>query len=205
MAGDGRHPFYCILAAALLVLLLSGVPAVATTDHYAIDQRYGTIGFSVSELGLFETSGTFHHFDGKIALDPQHPEATKIAVRIAVTSAAMASERARKMLLSAPYFDAPTYPWIRFRSTSVTAAGRHRYRILGSLEIRGVTRPEELDAALVTAKDDPKTGGHTAYFTVTGTLRRTAFGMTANENFVGEVVHLVIHIHLTMPTLPDGG
>ena len=196
-----RPPLWGVMAA--LALLAPG--AAAGGSRYDIDQRYGSIGFSVRELGLFSEQGRFQRFAGQLAIDPARPEATKIDVHIDVGSVTMPSEQAVQMLLSPAYFDARTYPGINFRSTSVVATGPDRYRILGVMEIRGISHPQALEASLDAAKDDPQSGLRTEYFTVTGKLHRSDFGMTANQNFVGDVVHLMIHIHLILPALQHAG
>ncbi len=185
---------------ALALLLLGRATAVAAATSYDIDQRYGSVGFSVSELGLFDTEGNFRKFAGRIAIDPADPTLTKIDVAIDVASVAMSSAQAAKLVLSPAYFDVGEHPAIRFRSTSVAAIGPNRYRVSGLLRIRGVTHPQQLMAVLtaekIVGKDPP-----TAYFTVTGKLHRSAFGMTANGNFLGDVVRIVIHIHLALPEI----
>lgn len=203
MAGRFPCPPLLRVSAALALLLLGA--AAGEASRYDIDQRYGSIGFSVRELGLFSEEGRFQRFAGQLTIDPARPEATKIDVHIDVGSVTMPSEQAVQMLLSPAYFDAHAYPGINFRSTSVMATGPDRYRILGVMQIRGVSRPQVLEARLDTAKDAPQNGLRTEYFTVTGTLHRSVFGMTANTNFIGDVVHLVIHIHLALPALAHAG
>lgn len=205
MAGWFARPPLWRVSAAFALLVLGAAPAAAGATRYDIDQRYGSIGFSVRELGLFSEEGRFQRFAGQLAIDPARPEATKIDVHIDVGSVTMASEQAVQMLLSPAYFDVQEHPGIRFRSTSVVATGPDQYRILGVMEIRGISQPQALEARLDTAKDDPHGRLHTEYFTVTGTLHRSAFGMKANENFVGDVVHLMIHIHLALPALANAG
>lgn len=188
-----------------MALLLPGRAATAATaHHYTIDQRYGSVGFSVSELGLFDAVGNFQKFAGELAIDTTNPERSRIDVVIAVGSVAMSSERAVGLLLSPAYFDVERYPAIHFRSTSVQAMGHGRYLISGSLRIRGVTEPELLTAVL-TAEKRAAEGPLTAWFTVSGTLSRSRFGMTANQNFLGDRVHIVIHIHLALPGLDRAG
>lgn len=194
-----NHPAWAL---GLALLLLGRMAVAASATNYAIDQRYGSIGFSVSELGLFDTDGDFRKFAGRLAIDPADPARTKIDVAIDVASVAMSSARAVKLVLSPAYFDVQQHPAIRFQSTSVVAAGHDRYLVSGLLRIRGVTHPQQLVAVLTTEKT---AGNHppTAYFTVTGKLHRSQYGMTANENFMGDIVRLVIHIHLTLPGIAE--
>ncbi|MGH7068876.1 MAG: YceI family protein [Acetobacteraceae bacterium] len=188
----------------MALLLLGRMAAAATAQHYTIDQRYGSVGFSVSELGLFDAKGSFRKFSGELAIDRADPEQSSIDVEIAVGSVVMSSTRAARLVLSPAYFDVQQFPAIRFRSTSVQAMGQGRYLISGLLHIRGVTRPQQLMAVL-TREQPAAAGPPTAYFTVSGTLSRSRFGMTANSNFLGDRVHIVIHIHLALPALDHAG
>ncbi|MGH7121727.1 MAG: YceI family protein [Acetobacteraceae bacterium] len=186
-------------AVLALALLLPGPATLAApAASYHIDQRYGAIGFSIGELGLFTTEGNFRKFAGHLVIDPADPTRTKISVTIDVGSVAMSSTRAVKLILSPAYFDVQQHPAIRFRSTTVAPIGRHRYLVSGLIRMRGVTHPQQFIAVL-TAGEVSGTAPVTGWFTVTGTLHRSLFGMTANENFLGDVVRIVIHIHLTLP------
>lgn len=188
-------------AVLALALLLSGRAALAAPGaSYDIDQRYGSVGFSISELGLFDAEGNFRKFAGQLVIDPANPAETKIDVVIDVASVAMSSAQAVNLVLSPAYFDVREHPAIRFQSSSVAPLGHHRYSVSGLLSMRGVTHPQKLMAVLTAEK---VAGGApaTAYFTVTGTLHRSAFGMTANRNFLGDIVRLVIHVHLALPDL----
>ncbi len=173
------------------------VPAFAGTLDYLINQRYGTVGFSVSQLGIFSVDGRFTRFAGQLAIDRQHPTETRIDVTIAAGSAAMASSDAVAMLRSPAYFDVVRYPAIHFVSDSITRAGSGRFVIHGILTIRGIAHRQSLDATLV-REQDPRSGPRIADFRVSGSLLRSAYGMTANENFVGNKVDLAIFIRLTL-------
>jgi polyisoprenoid-binding protein YceI len=48
---------------------LAAVSPGGAATLYRIDQRYGTVGFSVSALGLFSIQGRFPRFEGDLLLD----------------------------------------------------------------------------------------------------------------------------------------
>ena len=98
-----------LLAAALLAAFLAGPPARAA-ETYAIDQRFGEIGFSVRHLGLFGSAGQFGRWQGELAIDNTHPERTRIAVTIDTGSAEMSWREALAMLRSPAYFDVAQVP-----------------------------------------------------------------------------------------------
>lgn len=193
-------------AAALLALALtrSGPPARAA-DSYAIDQRFGDIAFTVRNLGLFSSEGTFRHFTGQLTIDEAHPARTRIAVVIDTGSVAMRWSAAANMLRSAPYFDVAQYPAARFTSTRVLPEGAGRYEIDGMLQLRGVTQPVVLHAALVGRHPAARPGEQIADFVVTGLLRRSRFGMTANQNFISDRVDLRIDARVRLDAAAHDG
>lgn len=172
--------------------------AQAATAHYVIDQRYGTIGFSVDQLGMFTAEGQFDTFHGTLSLDLSHPEQSRIDVVVNAASADMPSQQAVEMLRSPPFFDVEHHPEIHFVSSSITQKGPDRFRIAGVLEIRGVTQPQVFDAVLVNRHEDAARHAEIADFDVSGQLKRSAFGMVANQDFVGDTVTLKIHLRLTL-------
>lgn len=185
------------LAGLWLWAMLLGAPAQAQ-GLYAIDQRYGAIEFTVDHLGLFTSRGGFRSFAARLMMDPGRPEQTRIDVNIDAGSVDMSWREALEMLRSPDYFDIRDHPRISFTSTAVVPVAPDRYRIQGLLMLRGVTRPQTLEATLVDRHADPGGGGDVANFVVKGTLDRTAFGMTANRDFVSDMVDLLIRVRLAL-------
>lgn len=184
----------------LLGLLLMTAPA--TAGLYTIDQRFGTIAFTVSHLELFHSRGTFRRWQGQLTIDPADPTQTRIDVVVDLPSVQMAWAAAAAMVRSPPFFDVTRYPKARFVSSAVTRAAPDRYRIAGALQLRGVTRPIMLDAVLTAEERQGST--EIARFVVTGTLHRAAFGMTADPTFISDRVRLEISVRLRLAT-PAGG
>ena len=170
---------------------------------YAIDPRTGHIEFTVSHLGLFHSHGEFTRFDSRLTIDSQHPERTAISVVIHIASVAMAWENAADLPCSAAFFDAAHYPDARFTSTAVVPVSANHYTVKGNLEVRGVTRPIELDADLVDRHLDPQTNTEVGDFVVQGHLQRSAFGMSANSDFISDRVDLRISAHIQI-VAPSG-
>jgi len=191
-------------ALALLGLIGPLAPTCAQASAaYAIDPRSGRIEFTVSHLGLFHSHGEFSRFDSKLTIDSQHPERTAINVVIHIASLTMAWENAADLLRSAAFFDAAHYPDARFTSTAVVPVSANHYIVKGNLEVRGVTRPIELDADLVEQHLDTQTGTEIGNFVVQGHLQRSAFGMTADSDFISDRVDLRISAHIQI-VAPSG-
>lgn len=191
------------LIAAALALFVVAAPAGAA-QRFQLDQRYGSIAFSVSNLGLFRARGQFGRFVGRLAIDPAHPTATRIAVTVAAGSVQTPWGQETAMLRSADFFDVARYKVIRFASAQVLAKGPGRYLIRGALTLRGRTLPVSLAARLVHAARDPRTGRQIDDFIVTGSVSRRAFGMTADPLFIADRVEIAIHARIILGPVQGG-
>lgn len=192
------------VALLLLALLLPTHGAVAQ-QRYSFDQHFGSIGFSVSHLGLFTSHGQFRHFIARLVLDTAHPDRTQISVTVMAGSVTMSWQQALDMLRSKDFLDVRQYPEIRFTSTSVSSVTPDHYLIHGMLQLRGVTRPMVLSATLTARQADPVRHEELADFVVTGSLKREAFGMTSDEAFISNGVKLVIKARLELPEAGHAG
>ncbi|MGC8475489.1 MAG: YceI family protein [Acetobacteraceae bacterium] len=189
--------------AGLALLALAGAMPAHAAELFRLDQRFGSIGFSVSNLGLFRAHGDFGRFTGTLRIDPAAPDATDIAVTVAARSVHSGWAQETAMLRSADFFDVARYPAIRFHSRAVRADGVHRYLIQGNLTLRGQTRPVVLHAHLVRAARNAA-GQQIDDFVVTGAVSRRAFGMTADPLFIADKVRLVIHARVILGSGPGG-
>jgi polyisoprenoid-binding protein YceI len=185
----------------LVALLAAGaglVPPAGAQRLYSIDQHYGGIEFTVRDLGLFTTHGMFDRFMGQLIIDPQHPEHTRIEVKVEAASVSMPWDEGAALLRSPDFFDALHYPEIRFESSAVEALGPDHYRVLGQLRIKGVTQAQMLDAVLVDRHLDAARGSDVADFVVSGELKRSAFGMVADPIFISDTVRIRIHARIAL-------
>jgi polyisoprenoid-binding protein YceI len=187
-----RWRFVLSLGALWLAAVL---PAPAAT-LYRIDQRYGSLEFSVRALGLFTVQGRFPRFEGDLLLDLDQPERSHIDVTVDASAVEMPLQDQTDLLRSDAYFDTAHHPTERFTSTSIQALSPTHYIIHGALRIRGITQPQALDATLRDRRVDQARGVEVADFVVRGEVRRSAFGMVADRPMLSDIVKLDIRIHL---------
>lgn len=192
-----------VLLGGAVVFGLAAADANASGVAYSIDQRSGSIAFSVSHFGLFSSEGRFERFTGRLYLDLIHPRDTSFRFSIDANSVATALPPTTAMLRGPEFFDAGRYPLISYASTSVGPLADQHYAISGVLQVRGVARPQPLDAWLSSRRIDKPGGVETAEFTITGRLKRSDFGMVANRAFISDAVTLSIHLFVALPAAPD--
>jgi polyisoprenoid-binding protein YceI len=196
MVRDRRISAVARVALSLGFVLLTGVGGARGESLYELNQRFGSIGFSVNHLGLFSSEGSFERFDCSLDLDVAKPERSRIDVKIDAGSLAMSDRSAVDKLLSHDFFDVKDYPSISFHSTGIEPVGSSHYVIRGMLGLRGVERPQAFDAVLIGRSTDPATGYQTADFDVTGKLKRSEFGMNSDRIFISDTVALIIHMRI---------
>lgn len=186
-----------VLPALCMALWLSvPQPAGAAAALYHLDQRYGTVAFSIGILGLFDAEGRFPRFAGDLLLDLERPEQSQIDVAIDTSAVAMPVQDQTDLLRSAAYLDAAHHPVARFTSNAIQPLSRTHYLIHGTLQLRGIAQPQELDATVQDRHLDEARGVEVANFVIRGEIRRSAFGMVADRPMLSDNVRLDIRIHL---------
>jgi polyisoprenoid-binding protein YceI len=168
-------------------------------DLFMLDQRYGSIGFSVDHFGTFTSLGSFPRFMGRLSIDRLHPEQTRIEVEADATSVTVPWQDGTEMLRGPDFFDIAHHQVVRFASEAIKGLDPRHFQVLGELEIRGIKHPLTLDATLEREHVDTATGTEIADFTVTGTLSRSDYGMTAQPIMISDQVKLLIAARIELP------
>ena len=129
---------------------------------------------------------------GTLDLSPANPAASRLDVTLPTASVFTSSAKLDDELRGAEWFDAARYPEVRFQSTSVAPTGPDIADIAGNLTLHGVTRPVTLKARFVGSGRNPVDGTYDVGFSATGSITRSAFGVTKYVPLVGDEVDLTI-------------
>ena len=162
------------LIAAFLVGAVLQVTASAQTVWKA-DPPHSRISFVIVHLGISEITGAFNQFDVTIrAAKPDFSDAV-FDMSIDVASIDTAVQQRDDHLRSPDFFEVTKYPKMTFRSTSIVPSGKDRYKLSGDLTIHGRTKPVTMNLWYrgTTLNQDKTTAG----FQLTGTLKRSDFGV----------------------------
>jgi polyisoprenoid-binding protein YceI len=187
------------LALLLAAIVTTGASAQAMHDPsrvlagtYAVDPDHTQVIFGVSHLGITTFYGQLTKASGTLDLSPASPAASRLDVTLPTASVFTSSAKLDGELRGAEWFDAARYPQVRFQSTSVTPTGPDTADIAGNLTLHGVTRPVTLKARFVGAGRNPADGSYDVGFSATGSVMRSAFGVTKYVPLVGDEVDLTI-------------
>ncbi|GBD17425.1 Protein YceI [bacterium HR26] len=154
-------------------------PEVTGVARWEIDPVHSEIAFSVRHMMVATVRGRFNQFQGIIEFDPAHPESGRVEVTIDAASIDTRNEQRDNHLRSPDFLNVEQYPTITFVSKRIEPLGDNRFRVVGDLTIRGVTREVALDAEFLGVGKDPW-GGERAGFTARTKLNRHDFGASWN-------------------------
>jgi polyisoprenoid-binding protein YceI len=123
--------------------------------------------------------GRFGEFSGAIHID-EDPTRSWAEATINAASIDTGAPDRDGHLRAPDFLDVETYPEITFKSTSLSHEGGGKWKAVGDLTIRGVTKPVTLEVEFGGVGRDPF-GNTKALFSATGRIDREAYGMTWNQ------------------------
>ena len=170
--------------------------AGAATETFVIDPDHSEVGFSVRHL-LSRTRGRFARFSGEIHLDRVRPERSTVVFEVDAASIDTRQADRDTHLRSAEFFDVDRFPVVHFTSQHMTRVDDQRFRVEGTLALRGITRPMTLQVSYLGLARDPW-GNERAGFATEAVINRKDFGMVWNAALDNGGVILGDDVNLTI-------
>lgn len=172
-----------------MVMLIDQQPAVSAATTWQIDPAASHIEFTVRQhlpfarrLTLIGRTvvGRFAIVAGTIVMEERRPASAQVAVAIDAASLDTGLARRDAHLRSAAFFDVTRQPTLTFTSRMVEEVDRAggRYRVMGDLTIRGVTRAVRLDLGL--DREPDAAGRPRLGLSATTVLNRRDYGLIWN-------------------------
>jgi len=160
---------------ALAMILSAAVVGFGQT--WSLDKAHAKLGFGVTHLLVSSVEGSFKTFDAKITSSKDDFSDAVVELTADATSVYTDNEKRDEHLKSPDFFEVAKYPTLTFKSTSFKKVADKKYKVLGDLTLHGVTKPVELDVTLNGTAVHPYTKKTIAGFKVSGTLKRSDFGV----------------------------
>lgn len=173
----------CLSIAALTLMSACASPPVqdplaAPEGRYVLDNSHASVVWSLSHAGLSNFTARFDEISGALDFDPDAPENSRVDIRINPKSVSTGLvEFDETLAMSGNYFDAETYPEIRFVSTGIDITSENTGLITGDLTLRGVTKPVILKTVFNGAGKSFGHPGQTLGFSATTEIMRSDWGM----------------------------
>lgn len=174
---------------------------------WQLDPTHTNVGFTVRHMVVAKVHGRFTGFAGKLTLG-EDGSLIDASAEIEAESIDTQVEARDKHLRSADFFDVESHPKLRFQSSKVEKVGEDRYRVTGTLEIRGVAKEVVLDTEYLGRAKDPF-GVERIAFSAKTSIDRRDFGLTWNQAMetggilVGERVDIGLEIQAVPETVAE--
>lgn len=175
-------------------------------EVWVIDPGHSTLQFEVRHLMISKVRGWFRDFSGEIRFGKAPDECS---VELVAKSASIDSrlEKRDAHLRAEGFLYVERYPTLSFRSKSFEVEPNgaiDRCRLVGQLEIRGVTREVAFDVSYLGLIEDPW-GSRRLGFSATTEIDRRDFGVNWNDRIpaggvvVGNRVRIEVEIEAASP------
>ncbi len=161
-------------AAAFLLLATAGF-----SQTWNWDKAHSQLIFGISHLSISEIDGTFSDVTARITSSKDDFSDAVVELTADVNSINTGNEQRNTHLKSPDFFDAAKFGTLTFKSTSFKKAGGKKYEVTGDLSFHGITKPVTLTAILNGTTVNPQSKKTVAGFKVTGTIKRSDFGIAA--------------------------
>ena len=172
------------------------------TRTWAIDPTHSEVHFKIKHLMITNVTGSFDIFQASVTTEDEDFSTAKVNFTAEVNSISTGNVQRDEHLKSADFFDATTYPQIKFtaiRAENVDNDGS--YELHGDLTIRDITKNVKLSVEFGGVVKDPY-GNTKAGFTINGKINRKDFGLTwsavteAGGVVVSDEVRIISEIQL---------
>jgi polyisoprenoid-binding protein YceI len=194
-----------LLSLAAASLFTTPALAQAPAGTYVSDRTHTSITWKGLHNGLAWYPARFTNFE--IVLDFNEADVSKSKVTATIDPKSVETDFARtrpagnttdfnaEVATGERFLNGAKFPEIRFVSTAVTKTGDKTGRMTGNLTFLGVTKPVTLDVRYIGNRNDPRSQKHKVGFEVTGSIKRTDFGMSPGGSIADEI-RLEIHSEL---------
>ncbi len=156
-----------------VALLAAAAARAAPAPAWAVDKAASSVRFS-SSLNGAAFSGAFRRWDADIRFDPANLAGSSVTASFETASAATGDADRDQALPTAAFLAAAQVPRATFTAHAFKALGGGRYQAIGTLTLRGVTKPLTLPFTLAIMGAQAKMNAAIA-------LNRLAFGVGQNE------------------------
>jgi polyisoprenoid-binding protein YceI len=150
-----------------------------SNQGWKVDNTHSSINFSVRHMVVAKVRGSFQRWTSELTIDDADLSKSTVGVTIESASIQTALADRDAHLKSADFFDVERYPHLTFKSKRIERAGDDRYRMIGDLTIKDVTREVTLDVEYAGKSKDPW-GGERAGFSAHTSIERKDWGLTWN-------------------------
>jgi len=166
---------------AFLIVALSASTLLSQTTFaqstWNADPMHSKLAFSTTHLGISDIDGGFNKFTASAITNKADFSDAVFDLSVDVATINTLVEMRDKHLRSADFFDVEKFPTMTYKSTGIKKVSENKYQLTGDLTLLGVTKPVTMDLWYRGTIVNPQTKASTAGFQLTGTIKRSDFGV----------------------------
>ncbi|MEO8669875.1 MAG: YceI family protein [Tahibacter sp.] len=182
------HVMFKPLATALFLSV--PLTALAADESWQIDTVHTQIHFSVDHLGFTQSMGLIKAREGRLRFDPADFAHCEIDVIVDPATLLMGDAKWQETVLSWQFLNIKRWPEARYKAQRCEQTDKATGIAHGTLSMHGMSAPVDLSFHVNKIGNDPYTFKHTAGFSATARLQRSAFGMKKLLTVVGDRIDL---------------
>lgn len=149
-----------------------------SAQKWSLDKAHSKLTFTVTHLLLSEVDGVFKSFDASVTSSKEDFSDAVFELSADLKQVSTNNDMRDGHLQKADMFDTEKFGTMTYKSTGIKSLGGKKYALSGNLTLKGVTKPVTLELThMGTGKN--RQGKPLAGFKVTGTIKRTDFGVGA--------------------------
>ena len=149
-------------------------------ERWEIDSSHSGIHFSVRHMVISKVRGQFARWSATLLSEEGTLDGASVEVLIDAASIDTGVADRDTHLKAADFFDAVKYPELTFKGKRAEGATGDKFKVVGDLTIKGVTREVTLDVEFAGRAKDPW-GNERAGFAARTSIERKEFGLTWNQ------------------------
>lgn len=162
----------------LIAFVFAGAGALAQT--WTVDKVHAKLGFSITHLMISDVEGSFKSYEATITSAKDDFSDAVFEISADIPAITTDNENRDKDLQGERFFDAAKFPKLTFKSTSFTKVEGNKYKLVGDLTMKGVTKPVELQVTINGPID--RRGKKVIGVKAIGTIKRVDFGVGGAGN-----------------------
>jgi len=162
---------------SLLMFSFLSASVFAQTSSWKVDPMHSQLSFSTTHLGISDVDGLFKKFEATATGSAADFSDAVFELSADVSSINTEVEMRDKHLRSADFFDVEKFPTMTYKSTGIKKVAENKYTLTGNLTLHGVTKPVTMDLWYRGTIVNPQSKTPTAGFQLTGTIKRSDFGI----------------------------
>lgn len=137
--------FFALFLTGALCAQPAAPAAEVDAVTWNVDKAHSNVGFTVTHLVVSEVDGSFKVYDGSINTTTDDFSGAEIKFIVDVPSINTGNDKRDNHLKGDDFFNAEQYPQMTFKSKAFKKAGKNKYKLVGDLTIRDITKEVTFD------------------------------------------------------------